>query len=85
MQGTHKGANRKPQKLDQQATEVTFMGFDKDFAYKFFDHKTNKMTIARDVIFYEDQFLGSGTGKWFDFNSAKSLVENEKFQIEDLK
>ena len=44
-------------KLDQQATEVTFMGFDKDFAYIFF-YKTNKMTKALDVIYYEDQFFG---------------------------
>lgn len=68
---------QKRRKWDENAIEMIFVGYEYGVkGYRCFDEKTNKITLSRNVRFYEDMDVKKVS---FDLcNDEKNEIENEK-------
>ena len=46
----------KRKKLEKQAKNMIFIGYDRNYYWKFYDSKQKRIIVSRDAVFYENEF-----------------------------
>lgn len=61
-------------KLEPRSQEMLFVGYERDYTYRLYDPKTNKITITREVQFDERVTLQSITSEGISYDSVELFI-----------